>query len=274
MSSAISSVCVRTRRFATSSIIRRRRDAAPQAFAPGIVAEAPHVPRRREAVADVQRLMIVIHHQVVADDLPGTVYVAVRFDLDDGQALLYDDVRRFGRLHVHDNESWTGQDAVLGAEPLGEHLSARSFHDLTQRSRTPIRNWLLDQRRIVGVGNIYANEALFRARIAPTRPANSLSRAEAGQLLTELREVLQEAITARGTTISDFRDEQGESGGFAPRLRVYGRAGEPCLNCGSTIERVVLSNRTIRSSSKALASFFLSTARKGKRSNSSTRQSN
>ena len=171
-------------------------------------------------------------------------HVAVRFDLDDGQALLYDDVRRFGRLHVHDDESWTGQDAVLGAEPLGEHLSARGFHDLTQRSRTPIRNWLLDQRRIVGVGNIYANEALFRARIAPTRPANSLSRAEAGRLMTELREVLQEAITARGTTISDFRDEQGESGGFAPRLRVYGRAGEPCLKCGSTIERVVLSNRS------------------------------
>lgn len=184
---------------------------------------------------------LVLSESPRAKDL---THVAVRFDLDDGQALLYDDARRFGRLQLYDDRAWAGRDSDLGAEPLGP-LTSDAFFELTQASRTPIRNWLLDQRRVAGVGNIYANEALFRAAIDPVRPARALSREEAARLLLALRDVLQEAITARGTTFSDYRDDQGESGGFAPRLRVYGRAGEPCLTCGRPIERAVLTNRSV-----------------------------
>jgi formamidopyrimidine-DNA glycosylase len=172
-------------------------------------------------------------------------HVAVRLELDDGQALLFDDVRRFGRIELHDAGSWSQRDAALGTEPLSDAFTAAHLHELAQRSRTPIRNWLLDQRRVAGIGNIYANEALFRAGIDPARPASSLTVAESAGLRDALRAVLAEAIVARGTTLSDYRDEQGEAGRFAPRLQVYGRAGQPCIVCERPIERAVLTNRSI-----------------------------
>ncbi len=172
-------------------------------------------------------------------------YTAVRFDLDDGEALLYHDVRRFGRLEVHDAGSWQERQAALGAEPLDPGFTAALLFDLTRRSRTPIRNWLLDQRRVAGIGNIYANEALFRAGIDPRRQADQLSLDEATRLHAALRDVLQQAIEARGTTLSDFKDDRGESGGFAPLLQVYGREGEACPRCGHIIQRGVLTNRSI-----------------------------
>lgn len=172
-------------------------------------------------------------------------HVAVRFQLDDGQALLFDDVRRFGRIELHDAGSWNERDAALGTEPLSDAFTAAHLHELAQRSRTPIRNWLLDQRRVAGIGNIYANEALFRAGIDPARPASSLTIAESAGLRDALRDVLAEAIVARGTTLSDYRDEQGEAGRFASRLQVYGRAGQPCIVCEHPIERAVLTNRSI-----------------------------
>ena len=172
-------------------------------------------------------------------------YTAVRFDLDDGEALLYHDVRRFGRLEIHDAASWQKRQAALGAEPLDPEFTGALLYDLTRRSRTPIRNWLLDQRRVAGIGNIYANEALFRAGVDPRRPANELTPEEAARLRDTLRAVLQQAIGARGTTLSDFRDDRGESGGFAPRLQVYGREGERCPRCGGTVRREVLSNRSV-----------------------------
>lgn len=186
--------------------------------------------------------------RLVMSDAPRATdlgHVAVRFELDDGKALVFDDVRRFGRLEVHEPAGWAAKHASLGAEPLADDFTARRLHELAQASRMPIRNWLLDQGRVAGVGNIYANEALFRARIRPTRPARSLSRAESARLRDALRDVLQEAITARGTTLSDYRDELGESGGFGPRLLVYGRAGQPCPECGGPVERAVLTNRPI-----------------------------
>jgi len=171
-------------------------------------------------------------------------HVAVRFDLDHGGALLYDDVRRFGRIDVYAPETWEEKQRELGVEPLSEEFTPERLHELTQRSRSPIRNWLLDQRRVAGVGNIYANEALFRARIHPARPANTLSRSEATRLRDAIRDVLTEAIKVRGTTLRDYRDANGETGGFEPLLRVYGREGRPCPVCGTPIERTVIGNRS------------------------------
>jgi formamidopyrimidine-DNA glycosylase len=171
-------------------------------------------------------------------------HVAVSLHLRDGRAILYDDARRFGDLDLRDEAGWAARDAELGVEPLSDAFTAELLHALTRTSITPVRNWLLDQHRVAGVGNIYALEALFRAGIRPTRRARTLRRRETTALRDTLRDVLQESIDARGTTISDYRDASGEPGTFIGRLRVYDRQGEPCLTCGTAIKRVVLSNRS------------------------------
>jgi formamidopyrimidine-DNA glycosylase len=169
---------------------------------------------------------------------------AARLELDDGHAILYDDVRRFGRFELIPAEEWPERDRKLGIEPLSDELTPERLHALMRGSRVAIRNWLLDQSKLAGVGNIYANEALFRAGIRPTRRAGSLTRREAAALRDALRAVLTEAIAARGTTVSDYRDGTGESGGFGPHLRVYGREGEPCRVCGTPIKRVTIGGRS------------------------------
>jgi formamidopyrimidine-DNA glycosylase len=171
-------------------------------------------------------------------------HIAARFILRDGRSLLFDDMRRFGRIDLRDATTWPARDAELGVEPLSDEFTADLLFALTRRTIVPLRNWLLDQRRIAGVGNIYANEALFRAGVRPTRRARRLTRREAARLRAELRAVLADAIAARGTTIDDYRDGSGESGGFQARLRVYGRHGEPCVVCGTPIKRIVLTNRS------------------------------
>lgn len=171
-------------------------------------------------------------------------HVAVTLHLSDGRAVLYDDARRFGDLDLRDEQGWAERSAELGVEPLSDKFTAERLHQLTRTSITPIRNWLLDQRRVAGVGNIYAVEALFRAGVRPTRRAKTLRRRETALLRDTLRDVLQESIDARGTTISDYRDASGEPGGFVRRLRVYDRTGEPCVTCSAPIKRVVLSNRS------------------------------
>ena len=171
-------------------------------------------------------------------------HIGMEIDLDDGRRVLYDDARRFGHLDIRDARGWAVRDAELGVEPLSDALTAAHLYDLTRTSISPIRNWLLDQKRLAGVGNIYAVEALFRAGVRPTRRASSLTRREAALLRDTLRAVLQESIDARGTTISDYRDASGEAGEFDRRLQAYGREGERCVRCAGTIKRVVLSNRS------------------------------
>lgn len=170
-------------------------------------------------------------------------HLAVSFGLSGGGHLLYDDVRRFGRLEVLDAPGWRRRSAELGPEPLDRELTGEGLHARLQRSRAPIRSWLLDQGRIAGVGNIYANEVLWRAEVHPRRPARSLGPGEAGAVLSSLREVLTAAIRRRGTTIRDFRDADGRPGEFASRLRVYGREGEACPRCGAGVERIVFGGR-------------------------------
>jgi len=185
--------------------------------------------------------------RLIASDAPRSAemrHVAARIELDDGRSVLYDDARRFGRLDLRDASTWTVRDAELGIEPLSKDFTGERLFALTRGSIVPLRNWLLDQRRVAGVGNIYANEALFRARVRPTRRARFLTRVEAIRLRDGLHEVLSKAIQARGTTIDDYRDGEGESGGFQLRLQVYGRTGEPCFRCGTPIKRIVLTNRS------------------------------
>ncbi len=169
---------------------------------------------------------------------------AVRFHLDGGRALVFHDVRRFGTVEVLSAEAWRVRDARLGPEPLSDEFGAADLHAGLVRSRSPVRNWLLDQRRIAGVGNIYASEACFRAGVHPERPADSVTPGEAAGMHRGLRDVLGAAIEHGGTTLQDYRNADGRPGLFGTLLQVYGREGEPCVSCGSPVERIVIANRS------------------------------
>ncbi|MGD2120972.1 MAG: bifunctional DNA-formamidopyrimidine glycosylase/DNA-(apurinic or apyrimidinic site) lyase [Gemmatimonadota bacterium] len=169
---------------------------------------------------------------------------AIVFSLEPSSTLVYADVRRFGSLRIFSPHEWKIESARLGPEPLDPDLAPHHFHGSLSRSRSPIRSWLLDQKHLAGIGNIYAAEALFRAGIHPQRAARCLSRKEAERLLDSLRDVLSEAIEARGTTLRDYRTASGDLGGFGPALEAYGRDGEPCVRCNTPIQRVVFGNRS------------------------------
>lgn len=168
----------------------------------------------------------------------------VRFTLGNGRRLDYHDIRRFGRLQRFTPAAWADRDRDLGVEPLSDEFTAAHLHERTRASRVAIKVWLMDQRRVVGVGNIYASEALFRARIDPRRPAKSLEPEESSRIRDSTRAVLDEAIRFRGTTFLDYRDARGERGDFARRLAVYDREGLPCATCRAPIQRIVQAGRS------------------------------
>jgi formamidopyrimidine-DNA glycosylase len=178
------------------------------------------------------------------DTTPPPTHLALHFSLTNAASLYYADVRRFGLLRVYSPTEWKAESKRLGPEPLGRELSSEAFHRALQASRSPIRSWLLDQRRIAGIGNIYAAEALFLSGIHPRRPARSLAPGESKALLAGIRKVLRNAVRARGTTLRDYRTASGDRGGFATALQVYGRDGERCLNCKAHVVRIVFGNRS------------------------------
>ena len=181
---------------------------------------------------------------LVKEGDPEPTHPGVRIHLEDGRELLYHDVRRFGRLWRMSPEAWAAWEAKLGVEPLSEAFTAKWLFDATRKSRVAIKVWLMDQARVVGVGNIYASEALFRARVNPRTPADEITRPQARRIHGGVVEVLAEAIEFRGTTLLDYRDAEGEPGEFVRRLRVYDREGEPCLRCHRPISRLVQGGRS------------------------------
>jgi formamidopyrimidine-DNA glycosylase len=168
-------------------------------------------------------------------------YTHVRLTFSDGWALSFADVRQFGRMRLLPaGDPW---DADGGVEPLSEGFTSEAFVSMLDGRRTPIKTFLLDQSRIAGVGNIYACEALWEAGIRPSRPAHKISRPARRRLHGAVQDVLQRAITARGTSVDDYVDAEGLRGGYQNQLSVYGRLGEPCPRCGKPIVRTVLGQR-------------------------------
>jgi formamidopyrimidine-DNA glycosylase len=156
--------------------------------------------------------------------------------LASGRELRFVDPRRFGRLSVaHGFEP-------IGMEPLEVEL--RSFVQLFRGRKTPIKSALLNQKLLRGVGNIYADESLFRAGVRPSRRASSLTRNQLSKLYLAVQEVLREAIALGGSSVSDYVDADGEEGFFQLKHRVYGREGEPCLVCKTPIKRIVIAGRS------------------------------
>jgi formamidopyrimidine-DNA glycosylase len=169
---------------------------------------------------------------------------AVRFRFDDGSLLVFNDSRRFGTVECLSDTEWDIREARFGPEPLAPDFTPDLLFAALNASRAPVRSWLLDQRRIAGVGNIYAAEALFLSGIHPARPARSIDAQEATALHGAVRAVLSDAIDEGGTTIRDYRNALGGEGGYRRLLFVYGRDGAPCRRCGAPIERIVSSNRS------------------------------
>ena len=182
---------------------------------------------------------------VLCDPDPEQTHVRVRIELDDGTELAIVDPRRFGtgELLLGDEALEEFFAARLGLEPLDERFSAEHLRTLARGRTAPIKAFLLDQRRVAGVGNIYADEALHRARIHPRRPAGRLSADQYERLREAVVWALEAGIEARGATIDDFRHVDGVWGSFQDRFQVHRREGEPCASCGTTIVKMVVAGR-------------------------------
>ena len=179
------------------------------------------------------------------DPDPAQPYRRVRFDLDDGHHVLFCDPRRFGT-----GELALGREALdaflaprLGVEPLSDAFTTDRLRDLARGRRAPVKAFLLDQTKIAGVGNIYADEALFRARIHPLRPAGKLGREQLAALRDAVVASLEAGIDAGGATIDDFRHPDGVQGAFQNEFLVHLRRGEPCPACGREIVKFVAAGR-------------------------------
>jgi formamidopyrimidine-DNA glycosylase len=179
------------------------------------------------------------------DPPPDAPYVRVLLELDDGHELRFCDPRRFGtgELLLGEAAREAFFAARLGIEPLGGELTGPRLRALARGRRAPVKAFLLDQRRIAGVGNIYADEALFRARIHPLRPAGALSARQCETLAEAVQDTLAAGIAAGGATIDDFRHADGVSGAFQEEFLVHRRAGEPCPACGRAVVKMVVGGR-------------------------------
>jgi len=173
---------------------------------------------------------------LLLDGMPDDAYTCISIVLTDGRVLRYHDVRRLGTVALFDAPAFDAWSAALGPEPLDPELTDLRFSGIIRGSSRAVKSILMDQRRLAGVGNIYANEALWRAGIRPSRSGRTITLARCAALLASLRAVFTESIALRGTTFRDFRDAYGERGGFADKLQAYGRAGLPCTRCGTTLK--------------------------------------
>ena len=179
------------------------------------------------------------------DAVPERTHAHVFFEMTDGGTLVYEDVRKFGTMELLRKDQLEAYFAArkLGPEPTEADFLLPPFAAALSRSKKPIKPYLLEQTLVVGLGNIYVDEALWRARIHPARPAASLKPAEVKRLREQIIEVLQLGIEKRGSTIRTYRNALGEDGTMQDFLQVYGKTGQPCARCGSPIEKIKLGGR-------------------------------
>jgi len=177
-------------------------------------------------------------------DYPKHTHAAL--ELDDGSRLLFSDVRKFGRLRVFSREDTPAQVAALrlGLEPFGKRFTGVKVARLFDGRARGVKNLLLDQTAVAGIGNIYACEILFAAGIDPFRPAGSIGRGEITKIIRSTRRVLSEAIDNGGSSISDYVRVGGELGGMQNHFMVYGRAGEKCFRCRDSVTRKIQAGRS------------------------------
>jgi formamidopyrimidine-DNA glycosylase len=199
-----------------------------------------------------QERVLVVHLgmtgqlRIVDPSTPIAAHTHAIFDLDDGKQLRYRDPRRFGRILLGTETDLLLARAMprLGPEPIDPDFSADVLYAALRRRKAPLKAVLLDQKMLAGVGNIYADESLYRARLRPDRIAQRVSKKSAARLRDALRDSLELAILNRGSSVDSYRDAWGEMGGQQEVLQVYGRAGEPCFTCGRPLASVRIAGRT------------------------------
>jgi len=173
--------------------------------------------------------LVVYKRPLTPDEAKYSVLV---LELTPRSRFVYRDIRRFGAIYLLDQAAWAKYDARLGPEPLDPAFTPGVLGTQLAGSRAAVKKVIMDQAKVVGVGNIYANEALFTARIDPSRPACSITEPEVRALHRAIVAILERAIKAEGTTFRDYRTGTGQPGSYQLRLNVYGRGGEPCRRCG------------------------------------------
>ena len=162
-------------------------------------------------------------------------YAVLTCTLEDGRLFVYRDVRRLGTVWLLDEDAWLAYTRRIGPEPLDVTFTPFVFAERLRGTRVAIKKAIMDQRRVAGIGNIYANEALFEAGIDPSKRTDKLSLEEFARLHAALTDVLERAVRSSGTTVRDYRTGTGERGSFQFELKVYGRGGEPCVRCGKKL---------------------------------------
>ena len=162
-------------------------------------------------------------------------YAVLTCTLEDGRLFVYLDVRRLGTVWLLDERGWATYTGRIGPEPLDETFTPFVFAQRLQGTRAAVKKAIMDQRRVAGIGNIYANEALFEAGIDPSKRTDKLSLEEFARLHAAVQSVLERAVASAGTTVRDYRTGTGERGRFQFELTVYGRGGEPCVRCGKKL---------------------------------------
>jgi formamidopyrimidine-DNA glycosylase len=176
---------------------------------------------------------LMVHHGPLEPD--EARYAVLRLEIGRGDQLVYTDVRRLGTILLLNEKQWRLYDRAIGPEPLDQHFTAEQLGLTLGRSRQAVKKVIMDQRHLAGIGNIYANEALFAAGIDPSKQASLLGPPDHYRLHAEIRRILNAAIRSNGTTFRDYRTGTGEAGNFQLELLVYGREGEPCRRCGTRL---------------------------------------
>nr|ELR5228700.1 bifunctional DNA-formamidopyrimidine glycosylase/DNA-(apurinic or apyrimidinic site) lyase [Providencia rettgeri]ELR5257535.1 bifunctional DNA-formamidopyrimidine glycosylase/DNA-(apurinic or apyrimidinic site) lyase [Providencia rettgeri] len=206
--------------------------------------------RAKYLLIELQTGWIIVHLgmsgsvRILTEELPEEKHDHVDLIMRDGKVLRYTDPRRFGAWLWCDDLETSSVLAHLGPEPLSDAFNPHYLYELAQKKKVAIKPWLMDNKVVVGVGNIYANEALFAAKISPEKITNTLTLEEVAELVQQIKKVLQRSIEQGGTTLKDFLQSDGKPGYFAQELFVYGKKGEPCSMCGTPIESIKQGQRS------------------------------
>ena len=199
--------------------------------------------RAKYLLLETERGIVMVHLgmsgslRIMLADTPPLFHDHIDVVLDDGRCLRYHDPRRFGSFHWLETQQHPLLDH-LGPEPLSETFSGAYLYGRSRGRRIPLKQFIMDGKVVVGVGNIYANEALFMAGIHPARAAGRVSEMRYELLVTAIKQVLGDAIEQGGTTLRDFVGGDGSPGYFAQQLRVYGRSGQPCRQCRTALKEI------------------------------------
>ncbi|WYP25492.1 DNA-formamidopyrimidine glycosylase [Alkalihalobacillus sp. FSL W8-0930] len=230
-----------------------KRPADPAEFTTEIKGQTIHSMRRRGKflLFDLDDLVMVSHlrmegrYGVYKEEDEPVPHTHVTFGFSDGTELRYQDVRKFGTMHLFEKgkEEETMPLIQLGVEPFDDAFTIELLTNASRKTTRKIKPFLLDQKTVVGLGNIYVDEALFRARIHPERLAHTLTDEEFKRLHHSIVETLSEAVKLGGSSIKSYVNGQGEMGMFQQTLEVYGRKNEPCKHCDDTIIRIVVGGR-------------------------------